>query len=177
METTPHEEKHVLSVLVENHAGVLSRISGLFSRRGFNIASLSVGETEDPHCSRITIAFYGDEATARQLKSQLNKLEDVIKLADLPRGQGVFRELVLCKVSADDATRPAVIEVCNIFRAKVDDISPEALTMELTGGTDKVEAFLAMMERYGIREVARTGLTALGRGPKELKNRGKLETE
>jgi acetolactate synthase-1/3 small subunit len=170
------DNRYVLSVLVENHAGVLSRISGLFSRRGYSISSLSVGETEDKGVSRITIEFYGDERTAEQLKKQLNKLEEVIKLTELPYSKGVFRELVLLKVQADDITRPAIMEIANIFRAKVDDISKECLTLELTGGRSKTAAFLEMMEGYGIKEIARTGLTALERGASELKARDKLDT-
>jgi acetolactate synthase-1/3 small subunit len=170
------ENRYVLSVLVVNHSGVLSHISGLFSRRGYNISSLSVGETEDKDVSRMTIEFYGDEHTAEQLKKQLNKLEDVIKLTELPYSKGVFRELVLLKVEANDVTRPAIMEIANIFRAKVDDISKECLTMELTGGRSKTAAFLEMMECYGIKEIARTGLTALERGNSELKAHDKLDT-
>jgi acetolactate synthase-1/3 small subunit len=170
------DNRYVLSVLVFNHSGALSRISGLFSRRGYNISSLSVGETEDKDVSRMTIEFYGDEHTAEQLKKQLNKLEDVIKLTELQHSKGVFRELLLLKVAANDETRPAIMEIANIFRAKVDDISKECLTMELTGGRSKTAAFLEMMNGYGIKEIARTGLTALERGNSELKAHDKLDT-
>ena len=167
--------RYVLSVLVDNHSGVLSRVAGLFSRRGYNISSLTVGETEDPSVSRITIMLYGDEYILDQIKKQLGKLIDVRSITELKTDQAVFRELILIKVAADDATRAAVIEIANIFRAKVIDISKETLTMEITGEQSKAEAFIEMMEVYGIKEIARTGLTALERGSIQLNKHTKFD--
>ena len=170
-------KRYILSVLVENHSGVLSRIAGLFSRRGYNITSLTVGETINPEVSRMTIELYGDEYILEQIKKQLNKLEDVLKVIDLQPEQAVLRELVLIKVHADDHSRPAIIEVANIFRAKVVDISKETLTMEITGEQRKTCAFIDLMSSYRIKEIARTGLTALERGNTELSQHNKYEKE
>jgi acetolactate synthase-1/3 small subunit len=160
--------RYVLSVLVDNHAGVLSRVVGLFSRRGFNISSLTVGETTDSTISRITIMLFGDEYILDQIKKQLNKLEDVRTITEIKQDEGVFRELVLIKVEADDKTRPSIVEIANIFRAKVVDIATDSLTMEITGELSKAQAFIELMEPYKIKEIARTGLTALQRGSREL---------
>jgi len=169
--------RHVLSVLVENQSGVLSRVSGLFSRRGYNIDSLSVGVTEDPGVSRMTIVVRGDDYILEQIKKQLNKLIDVIKVIELDPKQSVFRELMLIKVNARENSRASIIEIVDIFRASVVDVSSETLTVELTGDEDKIEAFINLMKPYGIREIVRTGLTALERGSKEIKSYKKYEEE
>lgn len=156
-------EKHVLSVLVENQSGVLRRVAGLFSRRGYNIDSLTVGKTENPKFSRMTIVAEGDEDFLDQLKKQLGKLVEVVKINELRPGQSVYRELVLIKVMATDAERASVMELLEIFRGKVIDVSPETMTLELTGDPEKIVAFVALMERYGIQEMVTTGLTALAR--------------
>jgi acetolactate synthase-1/3 small subunit len=168
--------RHVLSVLVENQSGVLSRVSGLFSRRGYNIDSLSVGETEDPKVSRMTIVVRGDDYILEQIKKQLNKLIDVIKIIELDPRQSVFRELALIKVKTGD-NRASIIEIVDIFRAKIVDVANETLTVEMTGDEAKIEAFLSLMEPYGIAEIVRTGLTALERGNREIKNQRKYEED
>ncbi|HEX9232173.1 MAG TPA: acetolactate synthase small subunit [Jatrophihabitantaceae bacterium] len=159
---------HTLSVLVENKPGVLARVSGLFSRRSFNIESLAVGPTEHPEISRITI-LVGVEGTAlEQVTKQLNKLINVIKIVELEDANAVQRELLLVKVRADDATRRGVLETVELFKAKVVDVSPEALTIEVTGPPVKLEAMLKMLEPYGIREMVQSGVVALGRGPRSM---------
>nr|WP_302598259.1 acetolactate synthase small subunit [uncultured Cellulosilyticum sp.] len=163
-------KKHVLSVLVENHSGVLSRISGLFSRRGYNIDSLSVGETEDPKVSRMTIVTASDEYTLEQIKKQLNKLVDVIKVLELKEESSIYRELAMIKIRASKASRAEIIEIANIFRAHIVDVSNDSLIIEATGDQGKISALASMVEPYGIKEIIRTGLTALQRGEKELKN-------
>ena len=169
--------RHVLSVLVENQSGVLSRVSGLFSRRGYNIDSLSVGETENPKISRMTIAVRGDDYILEQIKKQLNKLIDVIKIIEVKRDQAVFRELALIKISAEGSSRASIIEIVDIFRAKIVDVANQTLTVEMTGDEGKIEAFISLMEPYGIREIVRTGLTALERGNKEIKDHRKYEED
>ena len=163
-------KKHVLSVLVENHSGVLSRVSGLFSRRGYNIDSLSVGETEDPKISRMTIVADADEYTLEQIKKQLNKLVDVIKIIELKEDHAIYRELALIKIAATKENRAEIIEIANIFRAHIVDVASESVVIEATGDQGKISALSNMLEPYGIKEVIRTGLTALERGEKELKN-------
>ncbi|HYU03698.1 MAG TPA: acetolactate synthase small subunit [Jatrophihabitantaceae bacterium] len=159
---------HTLSVLVENKPGVLARVSGLFSRRSFNIESLAVGPTEHPEISRMTI-LVGVEGTAlEQVTKQLNKLINVIKIVELEDASAVQRELLLVKVRADDATRRGVLETVELFKAKVVDVSPEALTIEVTGPPVKLEAMLKMLEPYGIREMVQSGVVALGRGPRSM---------
>ncbi|HHW66907.1 MAG: acetolactate synthase, small subunit [Defluviitaleaceae bacterium] len=170
-------KRYVLSVLVENHSGVLSRVSGLFSRRGYNIDSLSVGETEDPNVSRMTIVVRGDEYILEQIKKQLNKLIDVIKVIELKPEQSVYRELVLIKVGVATHQRPEVIEIVNIFRGRIVDVASESLMIEITGDEAKVSALISMLEPYGIKEMIRTGLTALERGNKEIKQHNKYEEE
>lgn len=170
-------KRHILSVLVENHSGVLSRVSGLFSRRGYNIDSLSVGETEDPNVSRMTIVVRGDDYILEQIKKQLNKLIDVIKVVELKAEQSVYRELVLLKVVATTEQRAEVIEIVNIFRGRVVDVASESLMIEITGDEGKLSALISMMEPYGIKEMIRTGLTALERGNKEIKQHKKYEEE
>ncbi|NLM75539.1 MAG: acetolactate synthase small subunit [Clostridiaceae bacterium] len=162
--------RHVLSVLVENQSGVLSRVSGLFSRRGYNIDSLSVGETEDPKISRMTIVVRGDDQILEQIKKQLNKLIDVIKIVELDPDQSVFRELALIKVKTDMNTRASVIEIVSIFRANIVDVSNTSLTVEMTGDETKIEAFIKLMKPYGIAEIVRTGLAAIERGSRVINN-------
>ncbi|MDD5603465.1 MAG: acetolactate synthase small subunit [Eubacteriales bacterium] len=160
--------KHILAVLVENHAGVLSRVSGLFSRRGFNIDSLAVGVTEDPAVSRITIVVEGDEYIIEQVGKQLNKLIDVIKIREIDKGDSVSRELALIKVAADTASRSEILQLVEIFRAKIVDVSANTLTIEISGSLDKVKALEDMLNPFGIREIARTGMIALERGSKYI---------
>jgi acetolactate synthase-1/3 small subunit len=169
--------RHVLSVLVENQSGVLSRVSGLFSRRGYNIDSLSVGETEDPKVSRMTIVVRGDDYILEQIKKQLNKLIDVIKIIELKSDQSIFRELAMIKVKAEGNTRAHIIEIVGIFRAKIVDVANETMTVEMTGDEGKIEAFINLMKPYGIKEIVRTGLTALERGNKEIKDHRKYEED
>jgi acetolactate synthase-1/3 small subunit len=161
--------KHTLSVLVENHAGVLSRVAGLFSRRGFNIDSLAVGVTENPEVSRITIVVDGDEYIVEQVSKQLNKLIDVIKIRQLEKGESVSRELALIKVSANATTRPEIVQIVEIFRAKIVDVSKTTLTVEVSGATEKVGALEDMVRPFGIKEIVRTGTIAIERGNKYIK--------
>lgn len=163
-------EKHVISALVENHSGVLNRISGLFSRRGYNIDSLSVGETETPSISRMTIVTKADKQMQEQIKKQLNKLIEVIKIVELNEISAVYRELALIKVGANHENRAEIIEIANIFRAHIVDVSKEALILEATGDQGKIKALTEMLQPCGIKEIVRTGLTALQRGENELKN-------
>jgi len=165
--------QHIVSALVENRAGTLSRVSGLFSRRGFNIDSLTVGETDDPSISRMTIAIGGggqqsDEQVLEQIIKQLGKLVDVIAVRELESGSCLRREIMLVKISADEQNRPAVLEIAGIFRARVVDVSPETITVEATGSVEKLNGLLLLMRPYGILELARTGLVALERGNKIL---------
>ena len=159
---------HTLSVLVENKPGVLARVSGLFSRRGFNIESLAVGPTEHPEISRITILLSVEGNALEQVTKQLNKLINVLKIVELEPGQAVQRELLLVKVRADEASRSSVLDIVELFNAKVVDVSPEALTVEVVGPPAKLEAVLKMMEPYGIREMVQSGMVALGRGPRSM---------
>ncbi|HCA21947.1 MAG: acetolactate synthase small subunit [Eubacterium sp.] len=154
----------VLSLLVDNTSGVLSRVSGMFSRRGYNIDSLSVGVTENPKYSRMTVAVSGDDRILSQIKKQLNKLEDVVDIIELEDGSSVRRELVLVKVKADMAERQEIIAVANVFRASIVDVSPDSLMIELTGNTNKIEAFINLLNGFTIQEFVRTGLTGLVRG-------------
>jgi len=162
--------KHTLSVLVENHAGVLSRVAGLFSRRGFNIDSLAVGITENPDISRITIVVDGDDYTVEQVSKQLNKLIDIIKIKKLEEKESVSRELALIKVSANAATRSEIISIVEIFRAKIVDVSKSTLTIEVAGTGEKVAALEDMLKQFGIKEIVRTGTIALERGNKFIEN-------
>ena len=157
-------KQHVVSVLVENRAGTLSRVSGLFSRRGFNIDSLTVGETEDHSVSRMTIAVTGNDAVLEQIIKQLEKLVDVIAVRELKPDSCVRREIMLVKISADEKTRPAVIEIAGIFRSRIVDVSPSTITIEATGDIEKLNGLLLLLRPYGILELARTGLVALERG-------------
>lgn len=162
-------EKYTLSVLVENHAGVLSRVVGLFTRRGFNIHSLSVGPTADDKISRITIEVKGDIYMVEQVSKQLSKIMEVIKIKTLKDSEMVKRGLVLVKIKTPSKKRGEIIEIANVFRASVIDISPSTIIAEVTGSDQKIEAFLNMVEPYGIEELARTGMTALERGTNTLK--------
>ncbi|SDJ28767.1 acetolactate synthase, small subunit [Frankineae bacterium MT45] len=160
--------RHTLSVLVENKPGVLVRVSGLFSRRGFNIESLAVGPTERPEVSRITIVVNAEGDIVEQVTKQLNKLINVLKIVELEPANAVSRELLLVKVRADDTTRRSVLETVELFKAKVADVGPDALTVELTGRPDKLNAMLQMLEPYGIREMVQSGTVALARGPRSM---------
>lgn len=155
--------QHILSVLVQNHAGILSKISGLFSRRGFNIESLAVGVCEIPDCSRMTIVVNGDEETVDQVTKQLDKLIDVIAIEQLPRDFDVERELIMVKVKCGAESRAEMIQIAEIFRARIIDVSQSSLTFELTGQQDKIAAFLGMLEPFHIIQTVRTGLIALQR--------------
>ncbi|MCR5113530.1 MAG: acetolactate synthase small subunit [Acholeplasmatales bacterium] len=161
--------KHTLSVLVNNHMGVLSRVTGLFSRRGFNIESLSVGETENPQFSRMTIVVEVDDDTYAQIKTQLSKLMDVIKILEFDDDASVKRELALIKIDSKNEKRSQILEIANIFRAHVIDVTSETLIIEITGDSSKVSAIISMLEEFGIKEVIRTGVTAIARGSSELK--------
>ncbi|MCR5639246.1 MAG: acetolactate synthase small subunit [Lachnospiraceae bacterium] len=156
--------KMVLSILVENNPGVLSRVAGLFSRRAFNIISLTVGETENPRYSRMTVVTEGDSKIQEQIKKQLLKLEDVSDLTELLPDNSVTRELLLVKVKADAKQRQQIIAVANIFRAKIVDVATEALMIELTGNQAKLNAFLNLLKGYTILTIVRTGVTGLKRG-------------
>ncbi|MDR3146468.1 MAG: acetolactate synthase small subunit [Treponema sp.] len=161
-------KQHVVSALVENRAGTLSRVSGLFSRRGFNIDSLTVGETEDPSISRMTIAVTGDDPVLEQIIKQLGKLVDVIAVRELDPSSCIRREIMLLKIGADEKTRPAVIEIAGIFRSRIIDVSPSTITIEATGDGEKLDGLLLLLRPYGVLELARTGLVALERGPRVL---------
>lgn len=160
--------KHILSVLVENHPGVLSRVAGLFSRRGFNIDSLAVGVTENPDISRMTIVVDGDDYTVEQVSKQLNKLIDVIKIKQLNKEDSVVRELALIKVAANANTRSEIIQIVEIFRANIVDVSKNTLTIEISGGSSKVSALEDMLRQFGIKEIVRTGTIAIERGNKYI---------
>lgn len=160
---------HVLSVLVKNHSGVLSKISGLFSRRCFNIDSLTVGVTDDSDVSRMTIVARGDEMTIEQIKNQLAKLIDVLKVEALAPTTSVQRELALVKAKASLEHRLHVIEIASIFRARVIDVAAESLTMEVTGTPAKVDGLIEMLKPFGIIEIVRTGLVAMERGSASFK--------
>ncbi|MDD5900658.1 MAG: acetolactate synthase small subunit [Lachnospiraceae bacterium] len=160
----------VLSLLVENTAGVLSRVAGLFSRRGYNIDSLSVGETENPEYSRMTVAVSGENGILEQIRKQLAKLEDVVEITELHPYDSVCRELVLVKVQANQKERQAVISVADIFRAKIVDVAPESLMIELTGNQAKIDAFIRLLEGFTIKEFVRTGITGLVRGAGDMED-------
>ena len=159
---------HTLSVLVEDKPGVLARVASLFSRRGFNIQSLAVGATEQKDMSRMTIVVSVEDSPLEQITKQLNKLVNVIKIVEQDEDNAVARELALIKVRADATTRSQVIEAVNLFRAKVVDVSTESLTIEATGTPAKLEAFLRVLEPYGIRELVQSGVVSLSRGPRGI---------
>ena len=160
--------RHTLSVLVEDKPGVLTRVAGLFARRGFNIESLAVGPTEHSDISRITIVVSVEGAVLEQVTKQLNKLINVLKIVELDQAQAVQRELLLVKVRADDTNRREVLQIVDLFKAKVADVGTEAVVVELTGRPDKLEAMLKMLEPHGIREMVQSGTVALGRGPRSM---------
>ncbi|MHC1756939.1 MAG: acetolactate synthase small subunit [Methanosarcina sp.] len=160
--------KHTLAVLVENKSGVLSRVASLFSRRGYNIDSLAVGVTEDPDISRITIVVHGDDHVLEQVTKQLNKLIDVIKVSDIGGDEAVERELALIKVAADANTRAEIIQIANIFRARVVDVASKSMTVEVTGDEGKIQAIEKLLRQFGIKELVRTGKIAMVRGSKKV---------
>ena len=158
--------RHTISVLVENKFGVLARIAGLFSARGFNIESLSVGETIDPTISRMTLVTTGDDQIIEQVIKQLRRVIDVIKVSDLSDAEYVEREMLLLKVSAEAHNRAEILRICDIFRGKIVDVSPKTLTLEVTGVQDKILALIDLLRSFGIIEIARTGKVAMTRGKK-----------
>ncbi|AJM77359.1 acetolactate synthase small subunit [Rathayibacter toxicus] len=162
---------HVLSLLVEDKPGLLTRVAGLFARRGFNIESLAVGPTEIDGLSRITVAVDVEDLPLEQVTKQLNKLVNVIKIVELDTDQSVQREHLLVKVRVDNVTRSQVLEAVTLFRARVVDVSPDALVIEVTGDTGKTNAFLRVIEPYGVKEIAQSGLLAIGRGAKSITER------
>ena len=161
--------KKVLSVLVDNTSGVLNRIAGLFSRRGYNIDSFSSGVTADPRYTRITIVASGDEQILEQIEKQLAKLEDVVDIKKLEPGSSVTRELILVKIRAKDTERQPILNVTEIFHGKIVDVTNDSMVIELTGHQDKLEAFLDLLQGYDILELARTGITGLSRGTADVK--------
>ncbi|HOT94027.1 MAG TPA: acetolactate synthase small subunit [Methanoregulaceae archaeon] len=162
-------KRHTLSVLVENRAGVLSRVTGLFSRRGFNIESLAVGTSEEEGTSRITLVVFGDDREVEQVIKQLNKLIDVIKVSDLTDRERVERELALIKVAAEPGgVRAEVMQIATIFRSQIIDVGPKTVTLEVTGDSDKIDALQRLLAVYGIRELYRTGRIAVLRGQKTV---------
>jgi acetolactate synthase I/III small subunit len=155
--------RHTISVLVENKFGVLTRMAGLFSGRGYNIDTLNVAPTQDPNTSRMTIVTLGDDATLEQIVKQISKLIDVLEVIDFREHEYIDRELVLMRVKVDSKTRPEVMQMSDIFRAKIVDVQPESLTVEITGSEGKVEKFIALVKPYGILDLTRTGKVALPR--------------
>lgn len=161
-------KRMVLSILVDNTAGVLSRVAGLFSRRGYNIDSLTVGETQNPAISRMTVMVHGDDQILEQIRKQLQKLEDVIEIKELVSGESVTRELILVQISADGEERQAIISIADIFRAKIVDVALDSLMIELTGNQSKINAFINLLEPFTIKELVRTGITGLTRGSGDI---------
>ncbi|MCC8060517.1 MAG: acetolactate synthase small subunit [Clostridiales bacterium] len=162
-------DRIVLSLLVDNTSGVLSRVAGLFSRRGYNIESLTVGETADPRYSRMTVVSTGDQEILEQIEKQLSKLEDVRDIKELKPGHSVYRELIMVKVKADASQRQAITAISDIFRATIVDIGKESLTVMLTGDQSKLDALISLLEDYEILELARTGITGLSRGADDVR--------
>jgi acetolactate synthase-1/3 small subunit len=169
--------RHTLSVLVENKSGVLARVASLFARRGFNIDSLAVGPTEHPDVSRMTIVVNVEDLPLEQVTKQLNKLINVIKIVELDPAQSVQRELVLIKVKADLSTRSHVLETVQLFRAKVVDVAPDAVTVEATGTADKLEALIRVLEPFGIKELVQSGMVAVARGSRSITDRSLRSAE
>ncbi len=157
-------ERHVLSITVENYSGTLSKVAGLFSRRGYNIDTLTVAETMDPNISRITVTVTGDEEILEQITKQLNKLIHVIKITDLTLKKSILRELMFLKISCTKDTRSEIIQMSDVFKGKTVDIGAKSITIEMTGDEDKNNAFIELIRPYGIMEIVRTGLTAIERG-------------
>lgn len=156
--------RRTISVLVENKPGILARIAGLFSARGFNIDSLAVGETEDPTVSRMTIVVCGDERILEQVEKQLNKLIDVIKVSEFSRVDHLERDLALVKVKADKSNRSEILQIVDVFRARIVDVSPDSVIIEITGDEEKIQALLSMVRPFGVKEMVRTGIVAMARG-------------
>ena len=167
-----YEKKDVytLAILVNNRSGVLMRVVALFSRRGYNIDSLSVGETENPERSRITIVVRGDRMIVEQIIRQVEKLVDVINVFEMTRNGSLQRELVLVNVNADSTTRASVVEIAELFKAKIIDVTPNTVTMQITGSLEKLESFMELIRPYGVVELVRTGITALERGARSIAN-------
>jgi acetolactate synthase-1/3 small subunit len=162
---------HTLTILVENRAGVLSRVTGLFSRRGFNIESLAVGTCEEPGMSRITIVCIGDDAQIEQVMKQLNKLIDIIKVSDLTDNERVERELAMIKVTADSgATRSEIMQIAQIFRAQIIDMGTKTVVLQVAGNTEKIDALETLLRQYGVKELVRTGKIGILRGSKTVKS-------
>lgn len=157
---------HTIALIVENRPGVLVRIAGLFSRRGFNIDSLTVGATDNPDYSRMTITVDGDEVVLEQVTKQLNKLINVIRVSELDPAESVERELVMIKVAANKEDRSEIMQIVSVFRAKIIDVSPRSMIIEVTGSQDKVEAMVRLLRQFGIKEMARTGRVSMVRGAK-----------
>lgn len=165
--------KHTVAVLVENKPGVLTRVAGLFSRRGFNIESLAVGVTENPDISRMTIVVSGDDRVLEQMEKQLNKLIDVIRVSDIPPEDSVNRELALIKVGVDSTTRAEVMQIVDIFRAKIVDVGTKSVMVEVTGDESKINAIEQLLRQFGVREMVRTGRVAMNRGAKVVQSEKK----
>lgn len=164
------ETSHTIAVLVENKFGVLAKVATLFSARGYNIDSLSVGVTQDPTISRITLVTRGDEHIVEQIRKQLSKLIDTIKVMDMSETECVEREMLLVKVTAPRSSRPEIFQIVEVFRGRIVDVSADAIVVEVTGEAGKLAAILELLQPYGIKEIARTGKAALTRGPKTLKS-------
>lgn len=158
----------VLSLLVENNSGVLSRVAGLFSRRGYSIDSLSVGTTNDPKVSRMTVVARGDALILKQIERQLSKLVEVIEIFPLPEGESVFRELVLVKVETTEQERASIVSIADIFRARIIDVAPTSLVLEVTGDPSKIDGLLALLEGFNVVEIVRTGLSGTRRGLSDI---------
>ena len=161
--------KHTIAVIVENKSGVLTRIAGLFSRRSFNIDSLSVGATENPDYSRMTITVQGDRDVLEQVIKQLSKLINVIRVSELDPGESIERELAIIKVSADKESRSEIMQIVNIFRAKIIDVSHKSMIIEATGDEEKIDAIVQLLRQFGIKEMARTGKVSMVRGARVIK--------
>jgi acetolactate synthase I/III small subunit len=161
--------KHTIAVIVENKSGVLTRIAGLFSRRSFNIESLSVGATDNPEYSRMTISVEGDEEVLEQVIKQLSKLINVIRVSELERAESVERELAMIKVTADKDSRSEIMQIVNIFRAKIIDVSARSMVIEVTGDGEKIDAIIQLLRQFGIKEMARTGKVSMIRGARVIK--------
>ncbi len=161
--------KHTIAVIVENRAGVLTRIAGLFSRRSFNIDSLSVGATDNPDYSRMTIAVQGDDVVLEQVIKQLSKLINVIRVSQLEPEESVERELAIVKVSADRDSRSEIMQIVNIFRAKIIDVSARSMIIEVTGDEEKIDAIIQLLRQFGVKELARTGKVSMVRGTRVIK--------
>lgn len=169
--------RHTLSVLVENKPGVLTRIAGMFARRGYNIHSLAVGPTEDPRVSRLTIVVGTEAVQLEQVTKQLNKLIHVLKIVELDPASSVEREMQLVKVTADTSTRGQIIELADVFRAKIVDVDHDSLTIEAAGSPDKLEAMIELLEPFGIREMVRSGTISLARGARSITDGSKLRMQ